>query len=374
MAVNQQDIENGEKDYADGFNETQAKKPEQSEDEAFGLNIDGAPGADSSGEEGDNSSTTDDQGNAPADGNAPAAMLIVATPSGKPEGEDPATSAHEAADSKSQGSNEEDSESDADKAKETQRLKSWEGRLKKLEAELKAKAASTGDTTEQVAEESLEDVADQAKAEGKTDLAQAAGDAAEKVEDGEMTVEQAEQMLTEDFGDDFIKMMLLIVRKYSKQSASEEIDEVKKKTDDIINHITDKEKKAHFQAIAAAFPDFQEINASPDFQAWIAEDPKRQEIAAKGSADEIIQMLTEFKAGQGEQPDAQANSDESANGDQPAAGMEPAGNPEQGANEDELDAAEGVSSSGGLTLPEEPGSSDDYAGAWNDFERKDRTK
>jgi len=106
--------------------------------------------------------------------------------------------------------------------KERQRLRSWEGRLKKAEAELKAKAdaaagkpesngpVSDGSNTESQTTSALEDASAQAAGDGNAELGEAAQQAADAVASGELTPEQAMRQLAEDFGEDFVRMIEVI--------------------------------------------------------------------------------------------------------------------------------------------------------------------
>ena len=267
--------------------------------------------------------------------------------------------------------------------KDIQRKKSWEGRLRKLEAELKAKAdaiaagkpemngpADDGSTVDGQASEALEQVADQAEAQGDMAMADKVEETAEKVESGEMSTEDAMKALAEDFGEPFVKMIAAIAKSAASATAGEKIGELEKSTADIIDHLKDRNAREHFKAIESAHADFVEIGQDPAFGEWKAQDPERERIAAGGTADEIISMLSEFK-GQGTTTDT-GGADAA-----PAPVAEFDAQAEQAADDsapdDELDAAEGVRSAG-MQLPEEPAAADDYAGAWEEFEAKDRKR
>lgn len=237
-----------------------------------------------------------------------------------------------------------------DIAKETQRLKSWEGRLRAMEAKLKAaEPGPTGDG-EQAAGEALEQVAETT---ADPELEQAAEQMAEAVESGEMTASQAMKQLAEDFGEDFVRMIEAVAvakaREAGERIVGERVGELSKTVDQIIDNLVDDKSRAHFKAIADKHPDFNDVGQSPEFKSYIdslpeAQRAEAQRVASGGSSDEVIKLLDGYKASQTKAPSQE---------DTP--------------NEDAMDAAEGVRSSG-LVLPEVPEpASDDYEGAWEKF-------
>lgn len=351
MAMTPENVKQNESDYADAFNDETPGKPEQTEDEAFGLGMDveQAVAADAEQSSGDGAPLeavvlVADAGDAPAGGDAPAAAADGADD----EPTDP---------------------------KDIQRKKSWEGRLRAKEAELsalakdlEAKSTAAGDAPGEAASEALEQVADQAEATGDTAMADKIEDTAEMVESGEMSAEDAMKALAEDFGEPFVKMISAIAKSAASATASEKLSKLETDTRDIIEHLKDSQAKAHFKAIEAAHPDFVELGKDPAFSEWRAADPERERIASGGTAEEINALLSEFKAGgqAGEEPAAESAAPAVAEAGAPA---EQAA--DDSAPDDELDAAEGVRSAG-MQLPAEPGAADDYAGAWEEFEAKDR--
>lgn len=239
-----------------------------------------------------------------------------------------------------------------DPEKERQRLKSWEGRLRAQEAELKAKAKpAAGGGEEGEASEALESVADAAQARGSTQLAEAANAAAEAVESGEMSPEEAMAQLSEDFGEEFIKMIKAIVVATTKK----EVEPVTKTVDEVVSSMNNNEMRAHFQAIASKHPDFSEIGQAESFKSFIAGLPDdvrgdAEQVAKGGSAADVIALLDAFKESQ-----------RSAQAKGPAAADTPS------AEAPAAEELEGVRS-GGVRLPERPApGEDDYAGAWEHF-------
>jgi hypothetical protein len=264
-------------------------------------------------------------------------------------------------------------------AEDTQKFKSWQGRLKKIEADLKAKAdaaaagqpetngpVSDGSNTESQTADALDQVAAEAPDAG---LAEAAQEAATAVESGELTPEQAMAQLAEDFGEPFVKLIELIARTAAGKVADEKVGAVGKSVEDVIGHLTSQAERAHFKAIHAAHPDFIEVDKDPAFKEWVAANAKEQ-VVDTGDAESIIALLDEFKAG-----GAPAGGEAA-----PAAEAAPAGDAmatpaqdavaaaSEAADEGEVDAAEGVRSAG-LRLPDEPTKSkdDDYEAAWKSF-------
>ena len=328
MATTQKNVDQGDADYAAAFNE-----PEGGE----------APGG----------MTPTEQPEAQAEPEPAAQAPEPVAP--------PAAEAVNPADADGQSTSPEANVDGVDMAKKTQQLKSWEGRLKKMEADLKKGRA----TVESPAEEAIEQVAEQAEDEGNTALAEEAEEIAEKLESGEMSAEEAINALTEDFGEPFVKMIEIIARKIAgeagSKSATDAMGSLSQKTQDIIDHIQSKDERAHFKSIAAAHPDFREVADSEGFKAWLAEDPKRVEVAGAGGGDAeaVCALIAEYKATTGTNPDEQTTDGDPSEAD-------------DSASSDDLDAAEGVSSTGGLKLPDEPANANDYESSWSEFDKKDR--
>lgn len=213
-----------------------------------------------------------------------------------------------------------------DLERERQRLRSWEGRLKAREAELNSSAR--GD----------------APAEGG-DAAAAVQEAAAEV--GSKTpVTEVLARLAEDFGEDFVDALSVLIDAKAAEIAGKVADEkvgaLGSTVDGLIHSLTDERAKAHFEAIADAHPDFMEIHESPAFNEWIDSLGERTEeakaIVESGSARQINKLLTEYK----EASKAGGDADEVA-----------------------MDGAQSVSSRAGMRLPNKPVADDDYESAWN---------
>jgi hypothetical protein len=326
MAITQDGLNKDQDEFNAAFAEDMPMTQEPSEDEAFGLDVEAVAAED---------------GEPMAEGEPESVALVMADTDDMEkvvQDEQAQDSAEGMADAGNMG--------DADK--ETQRLKSWEGRLKAMQAKLDAAGAKGEEQGEAVAEaiESASDSAETPADEEKIEQI------AEQVESGEMSAEQAMKQLASDFGDDFVKMIEAIAvskaREAGASAASEKFGEVTKTVDDIINDIVDTKAKAHFEMIADKHPDFNEIGASPEFTTWMdalpeADKADAQRVAASGSAKEIVKMLDTFKASSQKPESPMAEQD------------------------DAMDAAEGVRSTG-MRLPQQPGAAeDDYLGAWDKY-------
>lgn len=259
-----------------------------------------------------------------------------------------------------------------DLAKETQRLKSWEGRLRAWEAKLKdqksapavdgagAPALSAGGEIEQAAlplDGAPENPAE-TPAEAPPAEAPAAPAAAPSIDASE-----AARQLAADFGDDFVALIQAVASNAAEQSASgalAPLSQIQSVVDEIVADIVDTKSRAHFNAIEAAHPGFEQTVESPDFSAWLASLPdaertQAEQIAEEGEAPEVIKLIDAFVASRA--PLAE---------DDPHAGMHNDGGAPP-AEDDWVDAAEGVRSGGAVRLPEPPGAAEDYASAWDDF-------
>ena len=225
-------------------------------------------------------------------------------------------------------------------AKEMQRQKSWEGRLKAREAELAAREkalsmhAGEGET---MAEDAAE-----------PDSTEAMEEAVAKVESGELTFDQAMATLSNDFGEDFTKMLGVLIEakagEIAGKTADERVSKVSQQMDGLVGELVDDKARTHFESISDAHPDFMDVAESPEFKEYISAMDETQRAAAEqtianGSARNIIKLLGNFKA---------------------------AGAKAEPVDEESMDAAEGVRSSG-LKIPNKPAASEDYEAAWDSF-------
>lgn len=289
----------------------EVKKPEQSEDEAFGLVPGEAPGT--ATPTGAPAVAVDlDKG---ADGAQSEQGEQGGAAAAAPAGEEGAAAAAPA----------------VDVEKETQRLKSWEGRLKAQQAEIdRAKAEAA------------------AAAERGTDTAAAAPDDKGGKDGDDEAYKAAMEALEADFGPEFVQLLITVVKGMATRTATEHAAPYRQDIDAIIAEITSDKQRAHFEKIADAHPDFLEISESDAFKAWVAgleeaDKAETERITTSGSAKEIIAMLTRYKA-------------TLESKDTGAAELDAA-----------MDQAEGVRSTGGLKLPESPKDANDFASAWKEF-------
>lgn len=234
----------------------------------------------------------------------------------------------------------------AEVAREMQRLKSWEGRLKVLEAKLKAVGPPEPD-----ADEADPSMMDGAAESGMQDDAQ---DMADKIK--AMGPDEAMQALTDDFGEDFAKMLSTVIDAKVAQASSS----MSQSVDEIINDIVDSKAKMHFETIADRHPDFMDVSRSPEFTAFISAMPdagqaESRRVVDSGTAREICKMLDAFKAAvqQTAVDETQKATDNKMDN-------------KMDNNSADMDAAEGVRSSG-MRLPVQPGASKDYSAAWEEF-------
>lgn len=284
--------EEGNKDYAEQFNKESTPGKTQTDDEAFGLGPEepdaGAPGGDATSTAGEVA--------------APAAAEAPAAPS-----------------------------ADEEKAKQ---LQEREDALNAREQELDGRAAAmqTSNTNE---------VQSSKPAEGGEH-----GKGEEGGEGSEDAPKDARAALAEDFGPEFVTLLEAFIKDVVKGSVTDEIGGLRSTVQSVIDGLTAERNEAHFKTIKAAHEDFMDIVESPEFQSWLdglaeADKAVAQHAVDAGSSQQIIDMLTSFKA-----------SKAAAGGDQAAV------------DDSALDDAEGVRSVG-ISLPKEPKASEDYADAWN---------
>jgi len=335
MAIANKDTTNSAQDqYKAGFDETPAAAVEPTDNEAFGIEppteaVAAAESAEPAGTE----TPAEDVGEAPeaVEPAAEKASEIDQKPLiGKMDGM--AMMGDEPTD-----------------PKDIQRKASWEGRLKKMEAELMAKKAAQ----ETPVVEALEDVSEQADASGDPALSDAAEQVSAQVESGAMTATQAMKQLADDFGEEFVKMIEVIASAKAGEVGGQAIAGVKGEVDNIISHISSSAEKAPFKEIAAAFPDFNEDGNSPEFKQFVqGAGADAERVAGGGSATEVIDLIKSFKSSQAPK-EAAPVSDEPTPSD--AGQADPEG----------ADAAAGVRS-GGLRLPTEPADNNDFESAFNE--------
>lgn len=351
MATNDQ-MNEDEKAYAAAFDEDMAPAATMSEDQEFGTGE--MPETPAPAE--DTEVMSEDTGNA-NEGEAPAMAIVV--DGDEMEAEMQAAGAKDSAEAAAEDEPvvavaDESAPKTADMDKEIQRLKSWEGRLKAMEAKLKAAGADTEEEQTEAVAEAIEKSADTTDTPADEEKVE---QIAEQVEEGEISVEQAMKQLSDDFGDDFVRMIEAIATAKAREAGSQVVGELKGTVDEIIGDIVDTKTKAHFERIVDAHPDFNEIGESEEFKAFVEAMPDDQkgaalEVIAGGTAKQIIKLLNDFKAAA-----PQAKGEELTQAAESIVDE---------VSEDQMDAAEGVRSSG-MKLPDAPQKADDYASAWDQF-------
>lgn len=365
MATTQDNMKDDEQQFAAAFNEEDTPAVEQSEDEAFGLGEDKAEVPESPAE----AAGAENESEGANEGDSPAVAIVI-------DGGDMEEAAEQAGakDSAESAANQNTQVAVADEAekptvdmdKEVQRLKSWEGRLKAMEAKLKAGGADTEEEQTEAVAEAIEKAADATDSPADEEKVEQIAD---QVEEGSITPEQAMKQLAEDFGDDFVRMIEAIATAKAKEAggaaASEKFGELSKTVDDIIGDIVDTKAKTHFETIADAHPDFNEIGASEQFKQYVESLPEgdkeqAMEVIGNGSAKQIIKLLNSFKAANGPE-----QADDAQGGDIEMAAAQGESIVDE-ATEEQMDAAEGVRSTG-MKLPEQPAAKEGYADAWNEF-------
>lgn len=268
-----------------------------------------------------------------------------------------------------------DPEPDDDLEKERQRLRSWEGRLKKQQAELEAaskkKQAPVDDDETPAAEraepassEALEQLSNEAAGDGNTELGEAAQQAADAIESGELTPEQAMAQLAEDFGEDFVRMIAAIAGAKAKEIGSQVVDErvsqVAKSVTELADDVQDTKTREHFRAIESKHPDYLEVGGSDGFKQYLAGLPEKDRADAErvvkgGTAKEVVKLLDGYKAKQAE---GERQASEKAAAEEAARKKK---------KDEEMAAAEGVRSSG-VSLPKEPKpAATTYEQSWDEF-------
>lgn len=328
----QDQMRDDDAEYAAAFDEDMRSAPEPSEDEAFGITppAEDAPASSDAATEGE-----------------PAAVALVVADGEAMQEEGEQAMAEATADEASAQPGEED-EGPLD-PKEEQRRKSWEGRLRAREEEIarreaemssRAKPAETAESSES---EAIEEAAATLAEDGDEQGAEAVEEVADKVESGELTADQAMKILAEDFGPEFVKMIEAIASSKAeaagRQIAEQATSALGQSVQEIIDNIVDDRARSHFEKIADAHPDFDQIAGTPEFSEFAKAYPEGERIAENGNARQIVKMLNDFKASSAKQEKA----------------PDPA-----------VDAAEGVRSSG-MRLPQQPSKANGYEDAWDQF-------
>lgn len=326
MATTPEQNQQAADEFSAAFNGADPEKKEMTEDEAFGLGPEtpAKEAAEPAAEE-KKETPTEESSEAPgktaaegaADGGADGAVAIVIAP-----------------------------EAHAVDEKDQQREKSWEGRLKAREEALKAREEALATKPAEAAEG---ETPEQETAEGA--VGEKIEEVAEQVASGDITAEAAMKILAADFGKEFTQMLGVLIdaraTEIAGKLADEKVSGVKGDMDGLVNEIVNDKARAHAESIADAHPDFMDVAQSPEFRSYIDSLPASEQESAKnvierGSARQIIKLLSDFKGSKKTAAEPAAQDDTA------------------------IDAAEGVRSRG-MKLPDEPKKSDDYEAAWDQF-------
>ncbi|MET3135212.1 hypothetical protein AAKU55_005520 [Oxalobacteraceae bacterium GrIS 1.11] len=266
MASNQVSQDEDKAAFADQFNAADAPKPDQSDDEAFGLGPE-------------------------AGGDAPEAEPeAVSPPAPAPAGPGDAGAAPAG-------------EPDDKGAAEDKRLSEWAATLHAKEVELQTKELAMASSN----------VNEQQK--GGDDARGAEGE--QGGAGGEAGDDDPAAALAEDFGPEFVSLLTALIEKICARKVGEGIGGVSDTVQEVIDHLQSERNANHFKAIAGAHEDFNDIVVSPDFSAWKEaqapeEQSRLQHVIDAGSAQQIIDMLTAFKQSKAAGTDAGAGADDAA--------------------------------------------------------------
>jgi hypothetical protein len=339
-----QELQNQDAEFSAGFAEDQQQRPEQTEDEAFGL----ADEPESAKEESAEQTTGEEEG--------PGVDDAAGAAAGGAQGDAPAVAVEidaNAADGTDVGAEgQADEPGEQVDPKDEQRAKSWEGRLRKREAELAAREKALAERSQ--AEESGE-----TGVQEEAEASEAVSQAAEQVQSGKMTPEQAIKTLSEDFGPEFANLLDVLIEHRATGVADklvgEKVGGVSKTIDTLISEIVSDRERDHFESIEDAHPDFMELAESDDFKGWIdglPDDKRAKALQAidGGNARQVVKVLAAYKEHAASLPAEDGQGED----------MDPVA----AAN---ADAAEGVRSSGALKLPDAPQKASGYEEAWDQF-------
>jgi len=267
----------------------------------------------------------------------------------------------------------------------TQSEKSWQGRLKKREDELKAREAALASSTPQAdgsaavtgapegatpepkptgpaidpnegaepaAEEAIETLSEEnaeiASAEGEELPGSTSDIMANAPDDIKAIAQKFNTEFGEEFIDDFAKLFGYIAESRAGTVASEAIGPLKKLNDDLqgtLNAVIEQFQGMHQGDIEDGEPEFEQVVNSPEFEQWVMSQPQADQsrvvkVLQGGSASRILRVLKQFK-------DSLATNDTGPTPEKPAPGQ---------IDTSALDAAAGVRSTGSI-VPAITGSS-----------------
>ncbi len=242
-----------------------------------------------------------------------AAVTLNETPAEEPPAEEPAPEAPVEEMAAEQAEEPETPE-------ETQRRKSWEGRLKKLEEELRAREAALAerestpqayaDGGEVKADDEDADTVAEGAGDGTVEMLADGGEAGDDLEsiksealdlagDPERLKGILKQMV-DDYGRDFVVALAALSAPIIDAKAETYVGNFNTDLEGLVGEIQSAFSSMHKQTIADAHEDFEEVVESPEFQSWIdtmeeADKAKAQSVVDGGSAGQVIKLLQRFK-------------------------------------------------------------------------------
>lgn len=148
--------------------------------------------------------------------------------------------------------------------------KSWNGRLAAREKELKARAEELEARATEIESQRLP------------------------------TYDEAVGTLTQDFGEDFVKLIQVVATGATRGEVEKSTAEIRDQVDGVIDGVRGAFGQVHKEMISSVHEDFEEIAESEEFRAFIEgldEEAKAAAIGVidNGSARQIVKLLTEFK-------------------------------------------------------------------------------
>jgi len=175
----------------------------------------------------------------------------------------------------------------------TQREKSWQGRLEKREAELKAReeALAANDTAQEA----------DPKAPGNENLSMVEqirqqASALMSGDDFETRIQEA----AEEYGPEFLTLAAALGAAMYDPMAKKTVEQIDGRFNDLTGAIQNEFRSAHIDRIAQDHPDFAELVDSDSFQEWLGAMPdeertKAESLLKTGRARPIAKLLTRYK-------------------------------------------------------------------------------
>lgn len=332
-----------EAEFAAAFDEDMAGPAATSEDEAFGLSPDEVPGDATPEQEAAVALTDGGDEAASVEGDAAAGEALAAEAVAEEPAADPAAGdlpGEAAAPIEAEAEPVAEAAGDEGGVKTVQQLKSWEGRLRALEADLKSREAALkeGDGMGGMGGMGMDGM--EGAGPDKAELLEAATEEASEIVASSGSLEEAITRLREDFGPEFVEMIQAIAAKSAGDAVAGTSSELKASLEALQAGAEGRERSEHFDYITDHHSDFFEVADSPEFAEWVKANPDHQATCDHGNKRAVVKMLNAFKESQ-----KQADS----------------------GDDDALDDAAGVRSSG-LQLPKESGAkATGFEEAWENY-------